>query len=395
MGKKSLLKSTAKKKKSGKKSGIEKTTGAVETAPRKKSAKKKAVARKKTAAKKAVPRKLTVKELVFEKFDTWKPEKPFTVTPDENYLKNFSAPPFVSESNKEDEERIKKLLSLGFDMKAINAAGEKAAAEKAAAEKAAAEKAAAEKAAAEKAAAEKAAAEQAAAEEAESKKSSIAGMALEAFIPMQKTILIMITGVVLIFIPILIASLLNSSRYYLEARHGAVKIFQGAFAPLGKELLVVMPGIQPPEQIKDTYSKEEAFIIAFNYFVERSDALLHIVDMLDFNEVRAALNKAYEYAVTKEQREMVYAKLTAVNLKDLTIKGDIAAGLGTVEGVKKAIGYLDEASDLDIEKPEIVKIEDKIEALKALEKELKNKPDTQTLKPVEAVVKDAEPSKKH
>ncbi|MCK5783945.1 MAG: hypothetical protein KAH06_05825, partial [Desulfobacterales bacterium] len=248
--------------------------------------------------------------------------------------------------------------------------------------------------AAEKAAAEQAAAEKAAAEEAESK-SSIAGMALEAFIPMQKTILTMITGVVLIFIPILIASLLNSSRYYIEARHGSVKIFQGAFAPLGKELLVVMPGIQPPEQIKDTYSKEEAFIIAFNYFVERSDALLHIVDMLDFNEVRAALNKAYEYAVTKEQRKMIYAKLTAVNLKDLTIKGDIAAGLGTVEGVKKAIEYLDEASDLDIEKPEMVKIEDKIEALKALEKELKNKPDTQTLKPVEAGVKDAEPSKKH
>ncbi|MEA1946690.1 MAG: hypothetical protein U9N83_05240, partial [Thermodesulfobacteriota bacterium] len=87
-----------------------------------------------------------MKELIHKKFDTWKPDKLYSVSPDEKYLKGFAAPPFASGSEQETR-RIKELLLKKFDIAEIKAAAEKAAAEKAAAEKAAAEKAAAEKAA--------------------------------------------------------------------------------------------------------------------------------------------------------------------------------------------------------------------------------------------------------
>jgi chemotaxis protein histidine kinase CheA len=119
-----------------------------------------------------------MKELILKKFDTWKPDKLYTVSPDEKYLKGFAAPPFVSGSE-EEILRIKKLLLKKFDLAEIKAAAEKAAAEKAAAEKAAAEKAAAEKAAAEKAAAEKAAAEKATAEKAAAEKAAAEKAAAE------------------------------------------------------------------------------------------------------------------------------------------------------------------------------------------------------------------------
>ncbi|MBL0701182.1 MAG: hypothetical protein JJV92_09915 [Desulfosarcina sp.] len=187
MGKKSLTKSTTKKK--AKKTSTKNTK---KTATKNTTAKKvvtKAAA-KKTAVKKGTPKKsamatkkkITLKDLIFKKFDTWKPEEFFKVEIDKDALKAYAAPPFITGSS-DDTERIKEILFRKFDpetmrkqIEELKAVAEKEAAEKAAMEKAEAErKAAEEKAAKEKAEAErKAAEEKAAAEKAEAEKKAAA-----------------------------------------------------------------------------------------------------------------------------------------------------------------------------------------------------------------------------
>ena len=174
MGKKNLIKSTAKKKaKSAKKDEVKKTAKKTKvTAKAKATVKTKkttAKATTKTGSKKTVAaakKNISLKDLILKKFEAWKPARIFRPAVDEEYLKNYASPPIVSGLSDKEAKRIKKLLLKKRDMATIRAEIKKEAAEKAAAEKAAAEKAAAEKAAAEKAAAEKAAAEKAAAEKA-------------------------------------------------------------------------------------------------------------------------------------------------------------------------------------------------------------------------------------
>ena len=209
MGKKSLIKSTAKKKtKSAKKDEVKKTAKKTKVTAKAKTAVKtettaKTKAAAKTHSKKTVAaakkKKVSLKDLILKKFETWKPAKVFRAAVEEEYLKNFASPPIVSGLSDKEAKRIKKLLLKKRDMATIGAeikkeaaereaaektaakkvAAEKAAAEKAAAERAAAEKAAAEKAAAEKAAAEKAAAEKAAAEKAAAEKAAAEKAAAE------------------------------------------------------------------------------------------------------------------------------------------------------------------------------------------------------------------------
>ncbi|MDL2122157.1 MAG: hypothetical protein LWX51_03535 [Deltaproteobacteria bacterium] len=216
MGKKSLIKSTAKKKtKSAKKDEVKKTAKKAKVTAKAKTAVKaettantKAAAKtKKTTAKAAAKssskktvaaakKKVSLKDLILKKFEVWKPAKVFRAAVDEEYLKNFASPPIVSGLSDEEAKRIKKLLLKKRDMATIRAeikkeaaekeAAEKAAAEKAAVEKAAVEKAAVEKAAAEKAAAEKAAAEKAAAEKAAAEKAAAEKAAYLKTLPLKK-----------------------------------------------------------------------------------------------------------------------------------------------------------------------------------------------------------------
>jgi hypothetical protein len=205
MGKKSLIKSTAKKKtKSAKKDEVKKTAKKAKvTAKAKTAVKAETTANTKAAAKSsskktvaAAKKKVSLKDLILKKFEVWKPAKVFRAAVDEEYLKNFASPPIVSRLSDEEAKRIKKLLLKKRDMATIRAeikkeaaekeAAEKAAAEKAAVEKAAAEKAAAEKAAAEKAAAEKAAAEKAAAEKAAAEKAAAEKAAYLKTLPLKK-----------------------------------------------------------------------------------------------------------------------------------------------------------------------------------------------------------------
>jgi hypothetical protein len=387
MGKKDLLKSTSKEK--AKKA--KKKDAGIKKAALKKAAPKKAAAKKTAPQKAASKAKLSGKELLLEKFDSWKPAKLVKVEPDKEYLNNFKSPPFYDDKSKEDISKINKLLALQFDIKAILASGEKAAAEKAAAEKKAAEqKAAAEKAAAEKkaaeqkAAAEKAAAEKKAAEQkvaAEEKPAPAPKIPEPAYMPpnteetdvSRKILFIIAACLIVIFIPIIIASHVNTGRYYLEVADGAIELWQGNFSPRGKNLVITMPGAVPPEAIKDVYSKKEVFPIVSGYLIDKADTLLKVEGLPDFQYIKSTLNTAKTYAVTKPLLQSINNRLDRINFMVFLYKADIAAGMGTVEGRKEAIGLLEKAAELGLSPHESELVSKKIKSLKEIKAEAPKK----------------------
>jgi hypothetical protein len=132
MGKKSLLKSTSKKKNTKTKTDSDKEITPAGVKSDVKAAPKKAKASKKQAAAKAVPAKatpvetkktevkpekpLSIKELVLKKFDTPAPGTLFTVKADDTARKSVMAPPFISGLEPAETERVRRLLFKTFDL---------------------------------------------------------------------------------------------------------------------------------------------------------------------------------------------------------------------------------------------------------------------------------------
>ncbi|MBW1898183.1 MAG: hypothetical protein JRI61_03895 [Deltaproteobacteria bacterium] len=258
------------------------------------------------------------------------------------------------------------------------AAEEKAAAEKAAAEKKAAEeKAAAEKAAAEKKATEeKAAAEKKAAEEKAAAQKpapapkipepAYASQNVEEKDPSRKILFTIAACLIIIFTPIIIASHINTGKYYLEVTDGALELWQGDFEPMGKELTITMPGAVPPEVIKEVYSKEEVFPIVSGYLINKADNLLEAKGLPDFLYIKSTLNTAKTYAVTKPLLQDINNRLTRIDFMVFLYEADVAAGMGTVEGRKSAIGHLKKAAMLDLGPLEAEMISKKIKSLQKI-----------------------------
>jgi colicin import membrane protein len=254
-----------------------------------------------------------------------------------------------------------------YDLAEIKAAGEKAATEKAAAEKAAAEKAAAEKAAAEKAAAEKVAAEKVAAEKAAEPEVSVSyeppdsGCTSPAD-PVDKAMKYGVAAFVLLIALIVGSSMINQGKYYIQSTDGALKIFQGSFAPMGEKLLISLPGVQAPEKAKDVYSRTDVYPIIFNYYVEKADTLLKVPGLPDFEGIKKYINKARPYAITPESKDVVFKRLSNIDLLILLYKADVAASKSNLSDLKEAKAFLYEASRLDIDDMQLGLVHKKMEA---------------------------------
>jgi len=360
MGKNSLLKSTSEKTDEELKTKTKKKKPAAKAKPKaravskaKKIAKAKAAPKakaavkakvkakapaKKTPAKKAAPikkKKVFAKDLVQKKFDAWKPEKKFIVRQDEKDLKNFSAPPFVS-GTKEETQRIKALLLKKFDMAEIKAAAEKAAAEKAAVEP-------------------EVSVSYDPPDSGEPKVSD----------PMDNVMKYIIAAFVILVALVIGTSMLNQSKYYLNDTDGALEIWQGRFSPIGKQLLITLPGAQPPEIIKDAYFKSEAYPFIFDYYVGKADTLLEVPGMPDFDGMRSYLNKALAFTTTNESIKIANVRLDNMDLMILLYKTEVAASNATITDLEKAIDYLSEAARLNLDDLQSDLVDQKIESINA------------------------------
>ncbi|MBW1606779.1 MAG: hypothetical protein JRJ74_01595 [Deltaproteobacteria bacterium] len=337
MGKNSLLKSTskAKKKSTAKKKAAAKAKAApkVKASPNAKALPK----AKKAPAAKTTRKKVSVKDLIMKKFDVWKPETLYTVSPDKTDSKDFIAPPFFSGSE-EENRRIKELLLKKFDLAEIKAAAEKAAAEKPAAEKPAEP------------------------EVSVSYDPPDSGDTITDD-PMEKAMKYLAAAFAVLIALVIGSSMINKNKFYIHATDGALEIWQGRFAPMGEACLISLPGVQPPEKIKDIYSKSEAFPLIFNYYVEKADTLLTVPGLPDFEGIKTYLNKALAYATTPAANEAVFSRLNNIELMILLYKADVSASKPTLSDLNQAKGYLSEAAKLDIEDLKVNLIHQKMDAV--------------------------------
>ncbi|MFH1984078.1 MAG: histone H1-like repetitive region-containing protein [Pseudomonadota bacterium] len=388
---------------------------APQQAPAKKPASQQAPANKadvkKTTAKASPP---AIKDLLALSFDAWSTQaRPAPKVP--SAPSKGSAPPFFSGVDAAEAARMGKLLLEKFDMTAIEAAGrayakkmaaaekaaaekaaaekaaaekaaaEKAAAEKAAAEKAAAEKAAAEKAAAEKAAAEKAAAEKAAAEKAAAEKAAAEKAAAEkvtvtyesayekpgkAAAPVDRSGQIMMGGIIgvigLVFLMLIGASISNTGKYYITPGDGALTIYQGKFAPLGKKHLITLPGMELAAELRPVYAKTDVYPLIFSHYLGKADALLlNTGGFPDFDGIKGYLDKALAYAANNDAKNAVYRRIDGIDLLLYLYKADVAASRGTLADYQQALSHLNSAASLNPDASQVDLIAQKKAAIEA------------------------------
>ena len=162
--------------------------------------------------------------------------------------------------------------------------------------------------------------------------------------PVNKAIKYFLIGFCVLMLLIIGHSIRNTNKYYVLSRHGAIEIWQGSFSPMGKKLLLVMPGVQAPEKTKEVYRQSDVFPLIFSFYIEKADTLMDVPGSPDFVGIKKALNQALSYAITTDMRKTAIAKIDSIDRMILVYKADAAAGRGTVEGLEDARAHLKKAA---------------------------------------------------
>lgn len=377
MGKKSLIKSTDKKKNEPKKkeSAAKKTTPKKSAATAKKTTKKAASTKKtttkKTTAKKSVKKatkKVTMKELIFKKFE------PLSKRPaPEPAAKAKStvppAPEIITSDDPQERKRLRALLMAKYSMEDIKAAAKAPAPEppKTTDEKPepptgepsvspkTPEAAPAEVTEDDSVAA--AAAIAAAAKPIQPEKktppkptrapqpsSDSAGPAETD--PVQKALKYGVIAFVVLILLLVGASYKNSNNYYIVNKGDAVEIWRGRFSPTGKERLILLHGVSAPEGRGTVYTRNHVFPLAFNYYLEKADALLETEEIPDYEGIREYLYKAKAFAINDVMKDDITARLNNIDLITLIYKIDVSLRKNTADSLDQAAQLVKKAGKL-------------------------------------------------
>ncbi len=184
--------------------------------------------------------------------------------------------------------------------------------------------------------------------------------------PLKKIIICSGIGLIILIGLVVYASALNKEKYYLRASEGALEVWKGTFSPAGKKRLVIMPGVKPPESIKPVYSRAEVFPLICEYYIDKSDALIHVPGLPDFAGIKMYLNQALSHATTEEHRQMARVRLNRIDRLTLFYKADVAASKSSLADLERALVFLDEAAELDPDEIEAELIEKKKQAIREM-----------------------------
>lgn len=195
--------------------------------------------------------------------------------------------------------------------------------------------------------------------------------------PADKMLYFGLAGFVFLVLIVVLASWMNTHRYYVKPGEGGVDIWQGKFAPKGARHLINFPGLQLAEPLKDSYSAKEVFPIIYQYYLDKADMLLDGPGVPDFDGVKKHLHQSQNYATTREMKEVIKSRLDAINLMVLLYKADVAASKNSPEDLKAAKDYLNEALSYQVDELELTRIKQKAEAVNQRLAEL-NAASTQT-----------------
>jgi len=184
----------------------------------------------------------------------------------------------------------------------------------------------------------------------------------------EKRLPLVITGFIFMLLMGLVIreSYHNTQKYYLKAAAGAVEIWQGTFSPGGKKRILIMPGVQMPVKIKDVYTGEEVYPLAFKFYVSKADALMEVPGMPEFVGIKSYLNRALSFATTEELRQAAHGRINQIDRMILFYKADVAAIKGTRSGLEKALDYLDQAARLNPDEIETELIQKKKASIREL-----------------------------
>jgi hypothetical protein len=177
-----------------------------------------------------------------------------------------------------------------------------------------------------------------------------------------------ITGFIFIVLIGLVirASYDNTKKYYLKSAAGAVEIWQGTFSPGGTERILIMPGVQMPQKLKDVYGKEDVYPLAFKFYVSKADAIMEVPGMPDFIGIKSYLNRALSFATTDDLRQRAHGRINQIDRLILFYKADVAATKGTRAGFETALDYLDQAAKLNPDEIETELIQKKKASIREL-----------------------------
>jgi hypothetical protein len=181
--------------------------------------------------------------------------------------------------------------------------------------------------------------------------------------PFNKAFIFASVGLILLVALLVYTSHLNTKKYFLRTSQGALEVWKGTFSPAGKMRLVIMPGVKPPEAIKPVYSREEVYPLICIYYIDKSDALIHVPGMPDFIGIKLYLNRALAHATTDELRQEAATRLNRIERMTLFYKADVAASRGSKAGFEAALGFLDRAAKLNPDQIEAELIEKKKETI--------------------------------
>ena len=352
MGKDSLLESTSKKKaaaKADKKKATKKSTAAKKAAAKKTTAKSKTAAKAtKTAKAKAKKTTAPKKATTVKKADTAKAAAALAAKAKEEAKRKAE-----EEAKRKAEEEAKRKAEEEAKRKAEEEAKRKAEEE---AQRKAEEEA---KRKAEEEAKRKAEedAKRKAEEEAQRKAAEMSGGLGSGFNPIK----IGIIGFCAIIALLIFSSYSNTKHYYIEEKDGAVEIWRGTFAPMGKTRLMIMPGIQMPQEQKEVYAWQDAYRLMYQYYIDKADAILEVPGMPDTAGLITNLEKAISYAPNRELRDAARARMVGIRVQTLVHKAQAALNRGTIESATAAIGFLKEAAQYDMSAAEADMVQRKIE----------------------------------
>jgi len=191
--------------------------------------------------------------------------------------------------------------------------------------------------------------------------------------PRATGMMILAAGIIFLMALVIAASVSNRASYYLTAANGAVEIWQGRFAPMGKVKILILPGAQAPVPVKDIYNKKEINAIAFSYYIDRADMLLEASDMPDFSDIKRYLKMALSHGVTDEMRRTASKRLNTIDMMIYLYKADVAASKGTLADFKKALEYMGKAAGLELDAAQSDLVNKKIQFIKELMADLQDK----------------------
>jgi len=345
----------AAKKPAAKKATPKKTTSK-KTTGKKATTSKAKVATKKAAPKKAkAPKKLSVKELVFKKFEPVQALPEIKPAPKPAVVQ-ASAPPIITTTDPDEADRLRTLLFTTFDMQTIKASAIAPTTPPVVEEPVNQPGEAAQP-------------------QADSAYITVEPHETEAASdPVDRTVKIALAAAAVVVFLLLAISYNNSSKYYISPKDNAIEIWKGRFSPKDTQFFMVLHGTSVVEPIKATYTKNEVFPLVFDYYINKADTLLEVPGLPDFEGIKVYLHQAEDYSVTTEMAAAVTARLNNIERMILLYKADVAISKDTDEALASAIKLLKKAGKLTPSAAQAEEITQKIERSRERRIELKSTP---------------------